>query len=326
MNRLFRISPFLLFIGLIATASAHAQWPQRPIRIVVAAPGGSSVDIVARLIAAELRPRLRQAIIIDNKPGAGGTLAAAEVAKSAADGYTLFLGFNGPLANAPSLYASLNYNPSRDFVPIILTSSQPNLLAVAANLPVNSLKELVALAKAQPGKLSYASVGNGSVSHLCMELLKRQAGVDLLHVPFNGGPPAVLAVAAGEVQVIFAAPSNLMAQLKSGKMKALAVTSLKRFAPVSEIPTVAESGVAGLAQFEAIAWNGLVAPAGTPTEIVSRLNREISAVLAMPMVTRKLFDAGIEAGGGTPEAFGQLMKSEAKKWADVILYTGAKID
>ena len=310
----------------MGSPSAHAQWPQKPIRIVVAAPGGSSVDIVARLIAGELRNRLGQAIIIDNKPGAGGTLGAAEVAKSPADGYTLFLGFNGPLANAPSLYSTLKYDPQRDFIPIILTGSQPNLLAVAANVPVNSLKELVALAKSQPGKLSYASVGNGSVSHLCMELLKRQAGVDLLHVPFNGGPPAAVAVAAGDVQVIFAAPSNLMAHVKSAKIKALAVTSLKRFAPVSELPTIAESGVAGLAQFEAIAWNGLVAPVGTPSAIVLRLNREINAVLTMPMVNRKLFDAGIGAGGGTPEAFGQLMKSEAKKWGTVIVATGAKID
>ena len=326
MNKLFFFLPFLLFTGLMGSPPAHAQWPQKPIRIVVAAPGGSSVDIVARLIAGELRNRLGQAIIIDNKPGAGGTLGAAEVAKSPADGYTLLLGFNGPLANAPSLYSTLKYDPQRDFIPIILTGSQPNLLAVAANVPVNSLKELVALAKSQPGKLSYASVGNGSVSHLCMELLKRQAGVDLLHVPFNGGPPAAVAVAAGDVQVIFAAPSNLMAHVKSGKIKALAVTSLKRFAPVSELPTIAESGVAGLAQFEAIAWNGLVAPVGTPSAIVLQLNREINAVLTMPMVNRKLFDAGIEAGGGTPEAFGQLMKSEAKKWGTVIVATGAQID
>ena len=316
----------LLLLGVLPAMSACAQWPQKPVRIVVAAPGGSSVDIVARLIAGELRAQLGQAIIIDNKPAAGGTIAAAEVAKSAADGYTLYLGFNGPLANAPMLYSSLSYNPKRDFIPIILTGSQPNLLAVAANVPVNSLPELIALAKSQPGKLTYASVGNGSVSHLCMELFKKQAGVDLLHVPFNGGPPATLAVAAGEVQVIFAAPSNLMAQVKAGKIKALAVTSLRRFAPIADIPTVAESGVAGLAQFEAIAWNGLVAPAATPKEIVARLNQEIGKVLAMPQIKRKLFDAGIEAGGGTPEAFGQLMRDEAKKWGDVIKATGAKVD
>ena len=317
---------FLLFISIFSATPACAQWPQKAIRIVVAAPGGSSVDIVARLIAEPLRTRFGQAIIVDNKPAAGGTIAAAEVAKSAADGYTLYLGFNGPLANAPSLYWKLAYDPQRDFIPIILTGSQPNLLAVAANVPVNSVAELVALAKLQPGKLSYASVGNGSVSHLCMELLKMRAGVDLLHVPFNGGPPAALAVAAGEVQVIFAAPSNLMAQVKSGKMKALAVTSLKRFAPIGTIPTVAESGVAGLAQFEAIAWNGLVAPAGTPEHIIVRLNREIGDVLATSEIKRKLFEAGIEAGGGSAEAFGQLIKAEAKKWGEVIRATGARVD
>ena len=317
---------FLLFTSILAPTRACAQWPQKPLRIVVAAPAGSSVDIVARLIAEPLRARLGQAIIVDNRPAAGGTLAAAEVAKSAADGYTLYLGFNGPLANAPALYSKLAYEPLRDFIPIILTGSQPNLLAVAANVPANSLRELIALAKSQPGKLTYASVGNGSVSHLSMELLKRQAGVDLLHVPFNGGPPAVLAVAAGEVQVIFAAPSNLLSQVKSGKMKALAVTSLKRFAPIANIPTVAESGVPGLAQFEAIAWNGLLAPAATPKEIVIRLNREIGEVLASPGLKRKLFDAGIDAGGGTPEAFARLIKAEAQKWGEVIKATGASVD
>ena len=317
---------FLLFISFAAAMPAFAQWPQRAVRIVVAAPGGSSPDIVARLIAAELRPRLGQAIIVENKAAAGGTIAAAEVAKSAADGHTLLLGFNGPLANAPTLYSKLSYDPQRDFIPIILTGSQPNLLAVAANVPANSLKDLVALARSRPGKLTYASVGNGSVSHLGMELLKRQAGVDLLHVPFNGGPPAALAVAAGDVQVIFAAPSNLMAQVKSGKIRALAVTSLKRFAPIAGIPTVAESGVQGLGQFEALAWNGIVAPAGTPSEIVARLNREIGEVLAMPEVKRKLFETGIEAGGGSPEAFGQLMRAEAKKWGEVIRATASRVD
>ena len=326
MKRLLFFPMLLSCLSILFPAPACAQWPQKPVRIVVAATAGSSVDIVARLIATELRPRLGQAIIVDNKPAAGGTLAATEVAKSVADGYTLYLGFNGPLANAPTLYSKLGYDPARDFAPIILTGSQPNLLAVAANVPANSLKELIVLAKSQPGKLSYASVGNGSVSHLCMELLKKQAGVDLLHVPFNGGPPATLAVAAGEVQVIFAAPSNLLAQVKSGKMKALAVSSLKRFASIADIPTVAESGIDGLMQFEAIAWNGLLAPAATPNEIILRLNREISEILAMPDIKRKLFAAGIEAGGGSPDAFGLLIKAEAKKWGEVIKATGARVD
>jgi tripartite-type tricarboxylate transporter receptor subunit TctC len=320
---------FLLFatsIGSFAAASASAQWPARSIRIVVAAPAGSSVDIVARLLAEPLRTKLAQPIIVDNKPAAGGTLAAAEVAKSAADGYTLFLGFNGPLANAPTLYAKLGYDPARDFAPIILTGTQPNLLAVNNSVPVKTTRELVALAKLRPGQLSYASVGNGSVSHLCMELFKTQAGADLLHVPFNGGPPAALAVAAGDVQVIFAAPSNLMAHIASGKLRPLAVTSLKRFAPMADVPTVAESGISSLGQFEAIAWNGLVAPAGTPPDVILRLNREINAALLLPDVKRKLFEAGIAPGGGSADAFALLIGTEAKKWRDVIRTTGAKVD
>ena len=324
-----RFRAFLLVAVLTAgfiTTSACAPWPEKPIRIVVAAPAGSSVDIVARLLADALRNALAQAFVVDNKPGAGGTLAAAEVAKAPADGYTLLLGFNGPLANAPSLYANLAYNPVRDFTPIILTGSQPNLLAVAASVPAKSVAELVALAKSQPGQLTYASVGNGSVSHLGMELLKIQAGVDLLHVPFNGGPPATLAVAAGDVQVIFAAPSNLMPQVASGKLRALAVSSLTRFAPLAAIPTIHEAGIPGLAKFEAIAWNGLVAPAGTPPAIITRLNREINAALLLPEVKRKLFDATIAPGGGTPDAFRQLIKAEASKWGEVIRATGAKVD
>ncbi len=324
-----KIPGFLLFAVLTTgfiTSPACAPWPEKAIRIVVAAPAGSSVDIVARLLAEQLRKTLAQAIIVDNKPAAGGTLAATEVAKSTADGYTLYLGFNGPLANAPSLFPKLGYDPHRDFSPIILTGSQPNLLAVTSSVPVRSVKELVALAKSQPGQLTYASVGNGSVSHLCMELLKIQAGVDLLHVPFNGGPPAALAVAAGDVQVIFAAPSNLMAQVASGKLRPLAVTSLTRFAPLAGIPTINEAGIPGLAQFEAIAWNGVVAPAGTPPEIIMRLNREINAVLNLPTVKRKLFDAGIAPGGGSPKAFAMLIKTEARKWGDVIRATSAKVD
>lgn len=329
MVGLKKIRNFLLCVVLTAgfiTSPACAPWPDKPIRIVVAAPAGSSVDIVARLLADALRKALAQAIVIDNKPGAGGTLAAAEVAKSPADGYTLFLGFNGPLANAPSLYTSLAYDPARDFTPIILTGSQPNLLAVASSVPAKSLKELVALAKSQPGQLTYASVGNGSVSHVGMELLKIQASLDLLHVPFNGGPPAALAVAAGDVQVIFAAPSNLMGQVASGKLRALAVSSLTRFPPLPAIPTIHEVGIPGLAKFEAIAWNGLVAPAGTPPAIIMRLNRELNAALMLPAVKQKMFDSGIAPGGGTPEAFAQLIKVEASKWGEVIRATGAKID
>jgi tripartite-type tricarboxylate transporter receptor subunit TctC len=302
---------------------AQQAWPARPLRFLVPAPGGSSVDIVTRVIADHLKDTLAQPIIVDNKPAAGGTVAAAEAARAAHDGYTFFVGFNGPLANAPSLYSTLPYDPLKDLVPVVLTGTQPNLLAVGASVAAGNLDELVALAKSQPGKLNYASVGNGSSSHLSMELLKQQAGVDLTHVPFNGGPPAVLAVVSGEVQVLFSAPANLMPQVKAGKLRAIAVSSARRFGPMRDIPTLAESGLPG---FEALAWNGVMAPAGTAREIVVRLNKEINAILALPEVKKKLFDAYIEPGGGSPEAFGRLIRSESVKWGEIIRSTGAKVD
>ena len=245
-NRFLTALIILCLAGLFAAHSfAQTAWPARPLKFLVPAPGGSSIDIVMRIIADPLKDRLGQPVIVDNKPAAGGTIAANEVAKAAPDGYLFYVGFNGPLANAPSLYAKLPYDPLRDFAPVILTGTQPNLLAVNASFPANNLAEMLALAKAQPGKLNYASVGNGSSSHLSMELLKKQAGVDLTHIPFNGGPPATLAVVSGDVQALFSAPSNLMPQVKAGKLKAIAVSSRRRFAPTPDVPTLAEAGMPG---------------------------------------------------------------------------------
>jgi tripartite-type tricarboxylate transporter receptor subunit TctC len=316
----------LLVVSGFFSKHAEADWPQKPIRIIVAAPAGSSVDIVSRVIADKLKVKLQQPIIIDNKPAAGGTVAAAEVAKAIPDGYTLYMGFNGPLANAPTLYKNLPYDPQRDFAPVILTALQPNVLVVNANVSANNLKEFLALAKSQPGKLNYASVGNGSVSHLSMEMLKREAAIDITHVPFNGGPPAVQAVIAGDVQAIFTAPSNVLGQIKAGKLKAIAVTSSKRFALLPDIATIAESGIASLARFEAISWNALVAPRDTPKEIVARLNAEINAIFLEAGVKKKFADAGIEVGGGTAESLRAWMQSEAVKWGEIIRVTGASVD
>ena len=325
----------ILLLLLLAVASifpehAQADWPQKPIRIIVAAPAGSSVDIVSRVIADKLKEKLQQPIIIDNKPAAGGTVAATEVAKTIPDGYTLYMGFNGPLANASALYKNLAYDPQRDFAPIILTALQPNILVVNANVSANNLKEFLALAKSQPGKLNYASVGNGSVSHLSMEMLKREAAIDITHVPFNGGPPAVQAVIAGDadsgIQAIFTAPSNVIGQIKAGKLKAIGVTGLKRFALLPDVATIAESGIALLARFEAISWNALVAPRDTPSAIVARLNAEINAIFLDAGVKKKFADAGIEVGGGTVESLRAWMASEAAKWGEVIRVTGASVD
>ena len=240
--------PKLLVVvaALCASVSAVAQtWPDKPIKFVVAARPGSSLDTLARVIGDKLKDRLGQPVVVENKPAAGGTVATAEVAKAAPDGYTMLLGFNGPLAFGP-LLQKLPYDVQKDLAPVIITSSQPNVLAVNATLPVKSLAELVAYAKANPGKLSYASVGNGSSSHLNMELLKAMAGFDAVHVPFNGSPPAVTATIQGETQMMFAVMQPLQPQIQAGKLRAIAVTTAKRFPLLPDLPTIAESGYPGL--------------------------------------------------------------------------------
>ncbi|WP_019141283.1 Bug family tripartite tricarboxylate transporter substrate binding protein [Noviherbaspirillum massiliense] len=307
----------------VATSLAHADtWPSKPIRLVVAAPGGSSLDIIARTIGDKLKSRLGQAIVVDNIPGASGTIATANVARAAPDGHTLLMSYNGPLSSAQFL-ARLPYDPQKDLAPVILTSSQPNVLAVNPDVPAKNVPELIAYAKANPGKLNYASVGNGSSSHLTMELFKTMAGIDVLHVPYNGAPPAAMATVAGESHMLFGVPSVILPQVRNGKLKAIAVTSANRFPLLPQLPTMSE---AGLPKFEALAWNGILAPARTPAGIVSRLNREIDSILKMPDVKARLNNVGLEPAGGSPESFKLLMSSEAQKWSEVIKKTGAKLD
>ena len=328
-GRFGRMNPALRLLAGIAMACALANgsfaqsWPDHPIKFVVAAPAGSSIDVLARAVGDKLKDRLGQPVVIDNRPAAGGTVATDLVAKSAPDGYTMLMSFNGPLAFAPHLYSKLPYDPQKDLAPVIITSSQPNVLAVTASLPARSVKELVGYAKANPGKLSYASVGNGSSSHLTMELLKTTAGIDVVHVPFNGSPPAVTATVQGETQLMFAVMQPLQAQVQAGKLRALAVTTAKRFALLPDLPTIAEAGYPG---FEALAWNGVLVAAGTPRSIVARLNTEINAILKEPSVKSTLNAQGFELVGGTPEDFAYLIKSESDKWAPVIKRTGAKVD
>ena len=311
---------FALFFSAL---HAHADaWPAIPIRLIVAAPAGSSLDVIARRLGDKLRPRLGQPVIVENIAGASGTIATADVARAAPDGYTMLLSFNGPLAFAPFLIR-LPYDPQRNLVPVIFASSQPNVLAVSAALPVASVKELIAYAKAHPGQLNYASVGNGSSSHLTMELFKTITGIRLQHVPYNGAPPAALSVAAGDTQVQFAVPPVIMPQVKTGKIKALAVSSATRFPLLPEIPTVAESGLPG---FASLAWNGVLVPAGTPPAIVQRLNREIDAALRLPDVKARLNNAGLEPAGGPPDVLRALIASESRKWADIIRKTGVTLN
>ena len=316
-----KLAAALLALTVAPLATAQT-WPERPIKFVMSAPAGSSIDVLGRAIADKLKDRIGQAVVVENKPAAGGTLATAEVAHAAPDGYTMLLAFNGPLSFAP-LLQKLPYNVEKDLAPVIITSSQPNVLAVNATLPVHSVQELVAYAKANPGKLNYASVGNGSSSHLNMELFKSVAGFDAVHVPFNGSPPAVTATIQNETQMLFAVMQPLQPMITAGKLRALAVTTAKRFPLLPDLPTIAESGYPG---FEALAWNGVLVPASTPKPIVARLNTEINAVLKEPDVVQKMHGFGFDLIGGTPEDFGALIRGEAAKWAPVIKKVGLKVD
>jgi len=320
MYRLLVMAFVSMVVG-VSTAGAQA-WPDRPIKFLMSAPAGSSIDVLGRAIADKLKDRLGQPVVVENKPAAGGTVATAEVAHSAPDGYTMVLAFNGPLSFAP-LLQKLPYDVGKDLAPVIITSSQPNVLAVNATLPVRSIAELVAYAKANPGKLNYASVGNGSSSHLNMELFKSVAGFDAVHVPFNGSPPAVKSTVQNETQMIFAVMQPLQAQIQAGTLRALAVTTAKRFSLLPDLPSIAESGYPG---FEALAWNGVLVAAGTPRPIVARLNTEMNAILKEPEMRQKMQGFGFDLVGGTPEEFGALISGETAQWAPVIKKVGLKVD
>src|SRR6476469_9550562 len=273
-QRMLRLLVIALLSIVVGVQHAGAQtWPERPMRFLMSAPAGSSIDVLGRAIADKLKDRLGQPVVVENKPAAGGTLATAEVAHSPPDGYTMVLAFNGPLSFAP-LLQKLSYDVQKDLAPVIITSSQPNVLAINASLPVHSVRELVAYAKANPGKLNYASVGNGSSSHLNMELFKSVAGFDAVHIPFSGSPPAVKATVQNETQMMFAVMQPLQAQIQAGALRALAVTTGKRFPLLPDLPTIAESGYPG---FEALAWNGVLVAAGTPRMFNVRPNTEMNA-------------------------------------------------
>ena len=304
---------------VLATPPAMAQgWPDKAVRILVPAPAGSSLDVLARTIGEKLKDKFGATVIVENKPAAGGTVATAEVAKAAPDGHTLLLGFNGPLATGP-LVQKVPYDVQKDLAPVVITSSQPNVLAVNAALPVKSVADLVAWSKANPGKLNYASVGNGSSSHLNAELLKSMSGIDAVHVPFNGSPPAVLATVQGETQMMFAVMQPLQAQVQAGKLRAIAVTTPKRFPLLPDIPAIAESGYPG---FEALAWNGLVAPTGTPRPVIDKINAEVNAILKLPDVAQKMNAASFDLIGGTPEDFAKLIAAESARWTPVVKRLG----
>jgi tripartite-type tricarboxylate transporter receptor subunit TctC len=316
-----RLSAGLLAAALAAPALAQS-YPAKPVRIVVPYPPGGPNDIVARTVGQKLSEQLGQPVIVDNKPGASGNIGAESVAKSPADGYTLLLLTTGHTIN-PSLYPKLGYDLAKDLAPVTQLTAGPMVVIVNPSLPAKNIKELISLAKAKPGALNFGSAGNGSSTHLAPELFSSMAGIKMNHIPYKGSAPALTDLMAGQIQVAFDFMISAMPHVKSGKIKALAVTSTTRSPAAPDLPTVAESGVPG---FEVIGWNGLVVPARTPKEIVAKLNAELKKALDQPDTKERFAAQGFSATWTTPEKFGAYIESEHAKWAKVVKDSGAKID
>jgi len=309
-------------VAQVSSAVSGAAYPAKSIRVIVGFPPGSGADITARVIGAKAGEALAQQVIVDNRPGAASNIAAELAAKAPADGYTLFIGTVANTINA-TLYPRLPFDFARDFAPVALTTAAPNVLVVHTSVPAKSVKELIALAKSRPGQLNYASAGTGTAPHLSGELFNAMAGIRMVHIPYKGSPPAVTDLLAGEVALMFSPSSTVLPHVKSGRLRALAVTTAARLPSLPELPTVAESGLKG---YETITWFGFVAPAKTPQTIVARLNAEIVKVLALPEVRNPFAIQGIEVIGGTPEQFASYIRDEITKWAKVIRLSGAKAD
>jgi tripartite-type tricarboxylate transporter receptor subunit TctC len=299
----------------IVPAMAQTAWPSRPIRIVVPFTPGGSTDILARSIGKELQDAWGQPVVVDNVPGAGGSIGADKVAKAPADGYTLLMGHIGTLAVNPSLYPNLPYDPVKSFAPVAWVARVPNVLVVHPSVPARNVKELVALAKAKPAQLAYGSGGNGSAANLATEYFKLQTGSSLLHIPYRGTAPAVTDLIGGQIQVLFTGAPAVLGQIRNGQLRALAVSSPKRLDALPALPTVAESGYK---DFEADQWYGVVAPAGTPREVVAKLNAQINQSLNSPALKARLASEGAVATPATPEAFGAHIAREIGRWRPVI--------
>lgn len=302
-------------LALPGLARAQAPWPSQPIKFIVPFTPGGSTDLLARVLATKLEPVLKQPIIVDNKPGAGGAIGAAQVAKAPADGYTFLMGHIGTLAFNPSLYARLPYDPVKDFAAVALVASVPNILTINPKLPVDSYAEFVAYAKANPGKLNYGSGGTGSAAHVAGAYFASAAGFEAVHIPYKGTAPSVTDLMGGQIQFTLTGGPAVLPRVTTGQLKVLAVSSKERASFAKNLPTIAEAGIPG---FEAVQWYGLVAPTGTPKEITERMNREINALMDSVEVARNLELDGAIAIKTTPEAFSQHIVSEIALWRDVI--------
>jgi tripartite-type tricarboxylate transporter receptor subunit TctC len=316
------ITKLIVALGLLAAGFAQAQpYPNKPVRIVAPFAPGGGTDFIARLIAQKLTEKLGAQVVVENKPGAGGNLGAEQAVKSPADGYTLLLVAGSYTVN-PSLY-KLTFDPVNDITPIIQLSQGPFIVTVHPSVPARTLKELIDLVKKQPDKLSYASAGSGSITHLASAMFVDMAKVQIVHIPYKGTGPALNDAIAGNVQVLFGSPSTTIPHIKSGRLRAIAVTTTKRIPAAPEVPTVAEAGLPG---YEVVLWHGLVGPKGLPRAIVDRINAEANQILKVKEMDALLATDGVSAAGGTPEQFAATIKSDIERWRKVVQQAGVKVD
>jgi len=311
------------YVGLVMPVCAQQNYPTRPVRFVVPFAPGGSTDTLARTIGVKLADALGQQVVVDNRTGANGDIGMEIVARSRPDGYTIVLGYIANLAIAPSLYAKMPYDPVKDFAPVTQPASSPNVLTAHPSVQAKTLQELIALAKAKPGQISFASTGVASVGHLTGELINNLAGIRMTHVPYKGSGQAVTDILGGHVQVMFSGFSSTLHHIRAGKLRALAVTGPKRSPALAEVPTISEQGFPGV---EATAWYGILAPAGTPKPVVAQLHGDLVRVLKQPDVVQKLDGLGFEIVASTPEQFGAYIRTEIRKWEKVVRASGAKPD
>jgi tripartite-type tricarboxylate transporter receptor subunit TctC len=323
MRAALKLAAALAAAQLAAGAHAADAYPTRPIRFVVPFAPGGSTDTLARTIGSKMTDSMGEQIVVDNRAGGNGNIGMDIVAQAPADGYTIVLGYIANLAIGPHLYKKLPFDPVKSFAPITLLAESPNILVAHPSLPVSNVKELIAYAKAHPGKLNFGSASVGSVGHLTGVMLNQMAGIDMQHVPYKGSGQAVVDVVGGQIQLMFSGMSSVMGHIKAGRLKPLAVTGAKRSPAVPDVPTIAESGFPG---FSATAWYGVLAPANTPRPIVNRLHDEIVKALALPDVKKRLESVGFELVGDSPDQFAQFIKTELKKWDKVVKASGAKPD
>ena len=312
----------MLSVAVAAPVYAQGTYPSKPVRWIVPWPPGGGADVLSRMLSPKLSEALKQQIIIDNRGGAAGNIGAEMAAKSPPDGYTIVFAYSGTHAINPSIYTRLPFKES-DFAPIIWLASVPQVLVVHPSLPVKNVKELVALAKKRPGQLTYGSSGNGAFNHLTGALFANMAKIDVVHVPYKGGGPAAVALLSGEITMILGEPASIVGFVKSGKVRALAVTGEKRALGMPDLPTMQEAGVPG---YSATSWNGMLAPAGVPAPIVKRLNDDFNRIIADPEIKKRMLDNGYEPVGGPPDKFAAHIHAENAKWAPVVKAAGVRVD